>query len=321
MKAVIHPKYGPPEVLQLKEVQKPVCKDNEVLIKVYAATVNRTDCAMLRAKPFIMRFYTGLFKPKSAVLGTDFAGEIVSLGSKVTSFKIGDKVFGFADMGLGSHAEYMTIREDEALDIIPENMDYKQAAASIEGAHYAVNFFNKVELEPGQRVLINGATGAIGSAALQIAKYYGAKVDAVCKGENSELIKLLGAEKNYDYTNEDFTKSKEKYDYIFDAVGKSSFGKCKKILVPGGIYISSELGKNSENIFYSLFTPIFGSKKVKFPFPTDRPRSVRFIKKLMKDAKFKPIIDREYPIEEIVKAFKYVETGQKLGNVVININQ
>lgn len=321
MKAVIHPKYGAPEVLQLKEVKEPVCKDNEVMVKVYAATVNRTDCAMLRAKPFIMRFYTGLFNPKSPVPGTDFAGEIVSLGSKVSSFKIGDRVFGFADMGLGSHAEYMTIREDEALDIIPENINYKQAAASIEGAHYAVNFFNKVELEPGQRVLINGATGAIGSAALQIAKYYGAKVDAVCEGKNRELVKSLGADVIYDYNSEDFTKSNEKYDYIFDAVGKSSFGKCKKILCPGGIYISSELGKNSENIFYSLFTPIFGNKKVKFPFPTDRPRSVRFIKKLMADGKFEPIIDREYPIEEIIKAFKYVETGQKLGNVVININQ
>jgi NADPH:quinone reductase-like Zn-dependent oxidoreductase len=319
MKAIVCKKYGPPDVLQLKEVEKPTPKDNEVLVRVNATTVNRTDYAMFRAKPFIMRFFTGLFKPKNPILGTEFAGKIEAVGKDVMSFKVGDKVFGLNDNGLSSHAQYMTILEDKALTIIPENITYEQAAASTEGAHYAFNFINKVTIKSGQKVLVNGASGAIGSAAVQLLKYFGANVDAVCNTKNIELVKSLGADKVFDYTKEDFTKGDQKYDFVFDTVGKSSFAKCKPLLQPGGIYISSELGYMAQNIFFALVTPVIGNKKVRFPLPVDCKRSVLFIKKLIEEGKFKAVIDRKYPLEQIVEAYKYVETGQKTGNVVITV--
>ncbi|MCP4134092.1 MAG: NAD(P)-dependent alcohol dehydrogenase [bacterium] len=319
MKASVYRKYGPPDVLEIQEVEKPAPKDNEVLIKVHAATVNRSDCAMLWAKPFFMRFATGLFKPKNPILGTDFAGIIEAVGKDATLFNIGDKVFGFDDGGISSHAQYMTLAENNALTTMPDNIKYEEAAASIEGAHYAYNFINKVELKEGQKVLVNGATGAIGSAIVQLLKHFGIAAAAVCESKNADLVKSLGANKVIDYTKEDFTQSGEKYDFVFDTVGKSTFGKCKPLLVPGGIYISSELGPMAQNIFYSLFTPIFGGKKVIFPLPTDRPGTLRLIKKLTEEGKFKPLIDRTYSLEEIAEAFSYVEKGQKIGNVVIRL--
>jgi len=320
MKASVHNKYGSPDVLYLKELEKPIPKDNEVLIKVYASTVNRTDCAMLRAKPFIMRFFTGLFKPKNQIPGTDFAGKIEAVGKNVLNFKIGDKVFGFNDQGLCSHAQYMTFAENDAISIMPENITYEKAAASMEGAHYAYNFINKVNIENDDKVLVNGATGAIGSAMAQLLKYYKADVTAVCNGKDAELVKSIGADHVIDYTKEDFTKINGKYNYVFDAVGKSSFAKCKPILVEYGIYISSELGWMLQNLFFSLFTPIFSKKKVKFPIPTNCKRTVLLIKKLMEEEKFIAVIDRTYPQEEIAKAYRYVEAGQKIGNVVITID-
>jgi NADPH:quinone reductase-like Zn-dependent oxidoreductase len=319
MKAIVYARYGSPDVLQLKEVEKPTPKDNEVLIRVYATTVNRTTCAMLRAKPFIMRFFTGLLKPNKPILGTDFAGKIEAVGKNVASFTVGDRVFGFDDGGLSSHAQYMTLSEDNALATMANNVTYEQAAASIEGAHYAYNFINKVDIKSGQTVLVNGATGAIGSAAVQLLKYFGANVTAVCNAENSVLVKSLGANKVIDYTKEDFTKSDEKYDFVFDTVGKSSFTKCKPLLQLGGVYISSELGWMAQNIFFAIITPIIGNKKVIFPIPTNRGESVLFIKKLSEEGKFKAVIDRRYSLEEIAEAYRYVEKGQKIGNVVITL--
>jgi len=319
MKAVVCTKYGPPDVLQFKDVTKPIPKDNEVLIKIHATTVNRTDCAILRAEPFFSRFVTGIFKPNKLILGTEFAGKIEAVGKNVTSCKVGDKVFGFDDNGSGSHAQYMTISEDKALTTIPRNITYEQAAASTEGAHYAYNFIKKVNLKSGQKVLVNGATGAIGSAAVQFLKYFGAKVTAVCNTKNIELVKSLGANKVIDYTKEDFTKDDQKYSFIFDTVGKSSFAKCKPLLQPGGVYMSSELGYMAQNLFLALITPIIGNKKVIFPFPTDLRGSVLFIKKLIEKGNFKAVIDRKYPLEQIVEAYKYVEKGQKTGNVVITL--
>ena len=321
MKAIVYTKYGPPDVLQLKEVKKPIPKDNEVLIRVYAATVNRSDCAMLRAKPFIMRFFTGLFKPNKPILGTDFAGTIEAVGKNVASLKIGEKVFGFDDGGLSSHAQYMTLSKDNALTTMPNNMTYEQAAASIEGAHYAYNFINKVDIKHGQKVLVNGASGAIGSAAVQLLKYFGAKVTAVCNIKDADLVKSLGANKVIDYTKEDFTNSSEKYDFVFDTVGKSTFKKCKPLLVSGGVYMSSELGPMVQNPFLALITPIFGNRKVKFPLPTNRSRSVRLIKKLSEEEKFRAVIDRTYSLDKIAEAYRYVEQGQKIGNVVIAVVQ
>lgn len=325
MKAIVYKKYGPPSVLQFTEVEKPTPSDNEVLVRVRATTVNRTDCANLRAKPFIMRFFMGLFKPKNPILGTEFAGDIEVVGNGVTSLKIGDKVFGFDDSGLSSYAEYLVISEDKALTTMPKNITYKQAAASIEGAHYAHNFINKVDLKNGSKVMVNGASGGIGSATVQLLKYFDADITAVCNTKNIELVKSLGANKVIDYTIEDFTNDNEKYDFVIDSVGKSSFGKCKSILKSGGVYMSSELGWMAQNLFFALITAIFGSlpgqarKRVKFPYPPNIKRSVLLIKKLIEEGSFKAVIDRKYPLEQIPEAFRYVEKGQKTGNVVITL--
>ncbi len=319
MKAIVCTKYGPPEGLQLKEVEKPVPKDNEVLIKIHATTVNRTDDATLRAKPFFARFITGLIRPKKTILGTEFAGEIEAAGKDVTSFKAGDKVFGFSENDFGAHAEYMIMPEEGSLTTMPANMTYEEAAPCTEGAHYAYNFVKKVNIKSGQKILVNGATGAIGSAAVQLLKYFGVNVTAVCNTKDFELVKSLGANKVIDYTKEDFTKDDQDYSFVFDAVGKSTFAKCKPLLQPDGVYISSELGPMAQNLFFALITPIIGNKKVIFPLPTDCRGSVLLIKKLIEEGKFKAVIDRKYPLEQIIEAYKYVETGQKTGNVVITV--
>jgi NADPH:quinone reductase-like Zn-dependent oxidoreductase len=320
MKATVYERYGPPEVLTLKEIEVPTPKDNEVLIKVYATTVNRTDSATVRAIPFFMRIATGLLRPKKATPGTEFAGVVEAKGKDVTTLKAGDKVFGFDEQGTGAQAEYTALKEDNAITI-PESVSYKQAAASIEGAHYAYNFINKVKHKKGQKVLVNGASGAIGSAAVQLLKYFELEVTAVCDTKNIELVKSLGAARVVDYTKEDFTKDKEKYNYVFDTVGKSSFFKCRKIMESGGVFISSDLGYLYQNIFLPIITPIIkpliGNKKTIFPIPVDIRGSIVFIKKLMEEGKFKAVIDREYPLEEITEAYRYVEKGQKTGNVVI----
>lgn len=319
MKAVTHHRYGSPDVLQLKEVDIPVPNSNEILVKVHAATVNRTDCANLQAKPFLMRFILGLFKPKKTISGTDFGGTVEQVGQHVKSLNVGDKVFGFDDIGLRSHAEYLSVDENKAV-IIPENISFEQAAASIEGAHYAQNFVNKVILKPEHKVMINGGTGAIGSALVQLIKAYGCTLTATCREKDIKLIKSLGADNVIDYENEDFTKDFADFDFVFDAVGKSTFGKSKALLKPGGIYISSELGPYAQNVFYFLFKRIMGSRKVYFPYPDNIPASLHLVKKLMEEGKFTPLIDRVYPLEEIKEAFKYVLKGQKTGNVVIKIS-
>jgi NADPH:quinone reductase-like Zn-dependent oxidoreductase len=322
MKAVVYTKYGPPDVLELKEVARPTPEENEVLIKVYASTVNRTDCATVRAKPFFMRLATGLFKPKKEIPGTEFAGEVEAVGKDVSLLKAGDKVFGFDDSGAGAHAQYMTIQEGKAVTL-PENITYEAAAPSTEGAHYAYNFINKINLEKGQKVLVNGATGAIGSAAVQLLKYFGAHITAVCGTDSMELVRSLGADRVIDYTAEDFTQDDQKYNYVFDTVGKSSFFKCKKLLKPGGVYISSDLGYMAQNIFLPLITPIikpvFGNRKSIFPVPVDIRGSILLIKRLIEEGKFRAVIDRSFPIEQIVEAYRYVEKGEKIGNVVITV--
>ena len=322
MKAVIYTQYGSAEVLQLKEVDKPVPKEYEVLVRVQASSVNRTDCATIKAKPFFMRLVTGLFKPKKTIPGSAFAGDVVNVGKSISSLKVGDKVFGFDDQGAGTHAQYLTIKADKIIKI-PDNVSYAQAAASSEGAHYAYNFINKLELKKGHKVLVNGAGGAIGSAAVQLLKYFEANVTAVCGTRHIELVKSLGADKVIDYTKEDFTHDKQAYDVVFDTVGKSSFFKCWRLLNPGGVYISSDLGFLWQNIFLPVITPIIkpllGNKTTIFPIPVDIKGSLVLIKKLMQEEKFKAVIDRTYGLEEIVEAFRYVETGRKTGNVVITI--
>ncbi len=317
MNASIRRKYGSPNQIKVESIDKPIPKDHEVLIKVYATTVNRTDCANLTAKPFIMRFVLGLFKPRKTILGTDFAGKVESTGENVKSFSTGDKVFGFIDTGAQSQATYI-ITKVENLFLIPEKIDYRQAAASLEGASYAYTFIHKVNIQSGQNILINGATGGIGSALLQFVRQYDVNITATCNTNNIQLIESLGADNIYDYTKKDFTKENDKYDFIFDAVGKSTFGKCLSLLKEKGVYISSELGPYSQNIFYPLLTSIL-SKKVIFPIPYSKQKTIPYISNLLEKGKFNPVIDREYALEDISKAYEYVIKGQKIGNVLIKI--
>lgn len=239
MKAVIYMKYGPPEVVHLAEVEKPTPKDNEVLIKIHAATVNRTDCGFRSAEYFVVRFFSGLIRPKNKTLGNEFAGEIEAVGKGVASFKPGDKVFGYNDTQFGAHAEYMVMSESDAITTMPANATYEEAAPITEGAHYALCDIRAAKIQSGQRILINGATGAIGSAAVQLVKSLGAEVTAVCDTKHVDLVKSLGADVVIDYMKEDFKKINQAFDVVFDAVGKSSFRACKPLLKKGGIYMST----------------------------------------------------------------------------------
>ena len=321
MKAIVHTKYGPPEVVKVLEIPKPIPKDNEVLVKVYASTVNQTDAGFRSAKYFISRFWSGLLRPKHQILGCEFSGIVEEIGKSVTTFKKGDKVFGYNDKTFGGHAEFLTIAENEAVTVLPNNLNFLEASPIAEGAHYALNNIKASKIENGQNVLVYGATGAIGSAAVQLLKHFGAKVTAVCNTKNVGLIKALGADVVIDYQTQDFTNTEHKYHFIFDAVGKSSFRECKPLLTKKGIYISTELGKNAENIFFALITSILGGKKVLFPIPTISKADVIFLKELVENGEFKPVIERQYKLAEIVTAYKYVETGQKTGNVVIKVKE
>nr|MBP6316017.1 NAD(P)-dependent alcohol dehydrogenase [Chitinophagaceae bacterium] len=319
MKAAVYTQYGPPEVVEVKQVAIPTPKDNEVLIKVYATTVNRTDCGFRSAEYFIVRFFSGLLRPKNRTLGNEFAGEVVSTGKEVHLFRKGDRVFGYNDVQFGAHAEYMVMAEKGPIATIPEHLSYEEAAPLIEGSHYAWCDLQAAKLSAGQDILVNGATGAIGSAAVQLSKYIGAHVVAVCDTQNRELVQSLGADVVMDYTREDFTKTDRRFDVAFDAVGKSSFGRCKALLKKKGVYMSTELGYLSQNIFLALLTPFFGGRKVLFPIPTIDKKDVEFFKELAVNNSFKPVIDRVYSLDQIVEAYTYVETGQKIGNVIIRI--
>lgn len=320
MKASVYTKYGPPEVLEIREVQKPSPKANEVLIKIHATTVNRNDCGFRKPEyPIIIRPINGFFKPRRTILGTELAGVVEAIGSDVQIFKPGDAVFGLSAWIFGTHAEYICLPETGSIALKPINTTFQEAAAVCDGAYLALNILRKVDFKGIPNILINGASGSIGSAAVQLAKYFGASVTAVCNTKNLELLKSLGADEVLDYTQEDFTKNGQMYDVVFDAVGKSSFFKCKKILKPKGIYFSTELGYLAQNIFLPMVTLLTGGKKVMFPLPKDSKEDIQFLKDLIEAGKYKAVIDQIYPLEEIVEAARYVETGQKTGNVVINL--
>ncbi len=319
MRASVNTKYGPPQVLQLKEVEKPIPKDNEVLIKIHATTVNRTDCGFRNPEYLIVRLISGIFKPKKNILGSELAGEVEAIGAAVKTFKPGDQVFGLSTFNFGTHAEYICVAEKKAITLKPVNMSYNEAAAVCDGAFLAFAIIKKLDFKKNLHILVNGASGSIGSASVQLAKYYGAEVTAVCNTKNMELVKSLGADFVIDYTKEDFTQTGKVYDVVMDMVGKSSFFRCKKILKPGGLYISSELGYLSQNVFLALLTPLFGGKKVRFPIPVDRKEDILFFKELIEAGKYKAVIDSVYRLEEIIEATTYVETGEKTGNVVINM--
>ena len=290
-----------------------------MLVKVHTTTVNRTDSGLRAAKPFINRFFTGLRRPRVTILGNEFAGAVEAVGRGVTAFEVGDRVLGYNGTRFGAHAEYLAMPEDGSIATIPADLTYDEAAASTEGSHYALSLIRKAKLQRGQDVLVYGATGAIGSAAVQLLKHLGANVTAVCASEHLELVRGLGADRVIDYTAGDFTKDEQCYDVVLDAVGKSSFGRTKRLLKPRGIYLSSDLGPLSQNPILALITPLFGGKRVRFPIPRDNQEMVRYFKGLIESGAFRPLIDRRYRLEEIVEAYRYVESGQKIGNVVISV--
>lgn len=320
MKSSHYTSYGTEEVLSIIEKAKPSPKPDQILVKVHATTVNRTDCAMLTAKPWIMRLLCGLFSPRKSVLGTDFSGEVVEIGTKVSRFKVGDKIFGFNDMGLASHAEYLVIPEKQAIEIIPEGVTYEDAAASAEGAHYAYNFINKLQPVPGQTAMVNGASGAIGSALAQLLIDRGVKVTITTKSDYVGDFSAWTVEKIIDYTSEDFTMLGTKFDYVLDAVGKSTFGKCKKLLKPGGVYMSSELGPWGQNLFYGLLRPLTGKYNVVFPFPVKPQESLSVMAGMLRNGTYAPLIDQHFPLDDASQAFSYILKGQKKGNVILKIH-
>ena len=324
MKAIVCKKYGPPEVLQLKEVEKPTPKDNEVLIRIYATTVTTAD-ANIRGFVFVPtglgflpRLMFGLTKPKINILGTELAGEIEAVGKDVRIFKEGDQVFGMPGSRFGAYAEYLCLPEKGALAIKPSNLTYEQATAVPFGATTALFFLrDKGNIQSGQKILINGASGGVGTYAVQIAKYYGAEVTGVCSTKNLELVKSLGADKVIDYTNEDFTKNGETYDMIYDTVGKTLFSGCKKSLKEKGLYLAGAGGLLE---FVQMgWTSMIGDKKVLAGQAPEHKEDLLFLKELVEAGKITPVIDRSYPLEQIVEAHRYVDKGHKKGNIVITV--
>lgn len=311
MKAAVRSQYGSPEVLSIKDVAAPVPKANEVLIKVHATTVNRTDYHVLTGKPFFMRLITGLFKPSLSITGSDFAGQVEATGEHARKFKVGDKVVGFIDMGARSHAQHLAIDEAKVTPA-PANVTYEQAAACLEGAFYAMSGIQLIKPRAGQNALVIGATGAIGSSYVQFLKFYGVEITAVCGGENSGLVRSLGATRIIDYKTADYTRDSNLYDLVIDGVGKSSFKKCKHLLREKGIYTSSQPG-----LFSTLRTSMSSGKREIFPIPKKLMENLAFICDLVEKGNFKPVIDRTYPLDKIAEAYTYVATGQKIGNVVI----
>ncbi|QNL20650.1 NAD(P)-dependent alcohol dehydrogenase [Hyphobacterium sp. CCMP332] len=319
MKAAYYTKYGGPDVLEVREVEKPKPVDDEILVKVKACTVNRTDDHNLSGKPWVMHLTVGMFEPRKKIPGTDFAGVIEESGKNVHGFIPGDRVWGFKDGILSSQAEYFCINPKKNVLKIPENIDFQTAVASAEAAHYAYYFYNKIKNWQDCRIMIHGGTGAIGSALLQMVKYRGAFVCATCRPEHKERVKSLGADQIINYEKEDFTQQDSQYDFVFDAVGKSSFGACNKILKPHGVYASSELGPGNENLYLPLTTALFSKKKVKFPLPFDVNKSLSFVSQILSEGKFNPLIDRVYTLDQIKEAYAYVISGQKVGNVILNM--
>jgi NADPH:quinone reductase-like Zn-dependent oxidoreductase len=320
MLAATRTSYGKPDVLSVTDVPDPEPADDELLVRVHATTVSRTDCGILLGKPVILRLVTGVRAPRSAVLGSDFAGEVIRTGSAVTRFAVGDRVWGFSDNGrLASQAEYLTISQDAALATIPEGIDYVEAVASAEGAHYALNFMKRAHYVPGQRVCVYGGTGAIGSAAIQLLVAESSEVTAFCRGEHVDRVRALGATTVVDYTQQDLATYGGRFDLVFDAVGKSRFSAAKPLLGRSGRYVSSELGPHGQNVYLPLTTRLTRGPKVDFPVPTNAHGTIRRLGELLAEGRFRPLVDRHFPLEDVRSAYEYVLTGQKLGNVILDL--
>jgi NADPH:quinone reductase-like Zn-dependent oxidoreductase len=318
MKAVVHDRYGPPDVLRVEEVEQPLPKDDEVLIRVRATTVSRSDCALRAGEPFFSRFITGVRRPKQRILGSDLAGQVEAAGSTVTEFAVGDRVFGIKPWKFGAHAEYICMQESAALTQMAAGIPFDEAAAICDGGILALNCLRPGKVRSGQSVLVYGATGSMGTAGVQLAKSFGAQVTAVCNTNDFELVRSLGAGQVIDYTQEDFTKNGQTYDAIFDAVGKLSFARCKASLKPGGVYLPTD---GLLNVALTAWTARIGNKKVVFEIPPKfTKQDVVLLKNLMEAGQYRAVIDRRYPLEQVIEATRYVEMHQKTGNVVLTID-
>ena len=315
MRAVVHDRYGPPDVLRVEDVERPVPKENEVLVKIHATTVNRSDCGLRSAEYVITRFFTGLLRPKRRIVGSELAGEVEAVGAGISDFEVGDRVFG---MRSGANADFVCVRESGALAHMPANLTFEEAAAVCDGAVVALGFLRRADVRKGQKILIYGASGSIGTAGVQLAKYLGAHVTAVCNTKNVELVRSLGADEVIDYLQEDFTKNGETYAVVFDAVGKLSFRRCRGSLKRNGIYASTD---GLENLFLALVTSRITDKKVVFPIPRYTKKDVLFLRELIEAGKYRAVIDRTYPLEDVVEAHRYVDTQQKTGNVVLTVSR
>jgi NADPH:quinone reductase-like Zn-dependent oxidoreductase len=324
MKAVVYDRYGPPEVLRLEEVEKPTPKADEVLVRIHAATVNRLDVHTREANrkgglfvQFASRLVSGLRRPRQPILGSEFAGEVVAVGATVSQFAVGDHVFGNTGLGFGTHAEFVCVRENGRMAKMPAGSNFKQAAAITDGALNALWLLRLADVHKGQKLLVYGASGAIGTAGVQLAKHFGADVTGVSSTKNLELVSSIGADRVIDYTREDFTKNGELYDVVFDAVGKFSFKRCKGSLKSGGKYLATD---GFTNIVLGQWTKRFGDKRVVFELPPRYTKQdINFLKQLMENGEFRPVIDRYYRMEEVVEAARYVETERKTGNVVLTV--
>jgi len=318
VRAVVHDRYGPPEVLHLAEVERPAPNDDEILVAIHATSVTRSDAHLRAGTPFVQRFQSGLRRPKRRILGHELSGEVVEVGSAVTSFEVGDRVFGalpYLALRTGAYADFMTVPESWPLARIPEGMSFEDVAAVADGAFCALNAYRPVEVE-GKDVLVYGASGSIGTAGVQLGAYLGAHVTAVCNTKNVDLVRSLGADEVIDYEREDFTRNGNTYDVIFDAVGKESFARCKPSLRPGGFYLPTD---GFRNMFLWLLHKRFGDRKVVFEIPRFRKEDVLLLAELLATGRYKPVVDRVYPLEDVVEATRYVETGQKTGNVVLRV--
>ncbi len=317
MKAIVCEEYGPPEVLKLKELEKPVPKDNEILIKIHATSVSSGDCRIRKADPFAVRFFFGLLKPKRSILGGVLAGEVLEAGKNTILFKKGDKIFGSTGLNFGAYAEYICLPETAVLAIKPDNISYEEAAAVPFGGLTALYFLKKANIQHGQKVLIYGASGAVGTAAIQLSKIFGALVTGVCSTSNLDLIKSLGADKVIDYTKENLTELDETYDIVFDTVGKVSFSIIKRLLKKKGTVIMAASGFSG--MIQGLWTSMTSSKKVISGMIVEKLENINFLKGLLEEGKLKAVIDKSYPLEQIVEAHRYVEKGHKKGNVVVTL--
>lgn len=319
MKAAVYTEYGGPDVVRVVEVEAPTPGPHDLLVQVHATTVNRTDCAFRAGTPTLARVVYGIRGPKAKILGCEFAGTVVQTGGSVSAFAVGDRVFGYTEGPFGAHAELLVVGERASVARVPPGLTFEQAAAGTEGAHYALGMIKAARVQAGDPVLVNGATGGIGSAAVQLLHAMGAVVTAVCFAEHGDLVRGLGADRVINCTTDDFTRDASRFDVVLDAVGKSTFTAARRVLTPRGTYVSSELGPWLQNPRRAVVAPLSRGRRVLFPIPSHNQSMIEELAGLMATGAFRPVVDRTYPFAEIVQAHRYAGSGRKVGNVIVSV--